>query len=324
VKVDVLMARPEPHTNEPLLAIGDVVAALHRDYPDVTRSSLRFLEREGLIEAERTAGGHRLYTRTDVDRLRQIKRWQAQRLSLQQIRQRLTQLDRLPEPETLAARFLALAIAGDRTAAQTLIMSADDVGLPLLRLFGDVVQPALYAVGRRWEDGELAVAQEKEISELARDLITEVVNRHLPAAPGGPAVVAGCVEGERHELGLRMLCGLLRTAGYQVHFLGADVAPRFLVEAVRLRRPDAVLLSVKIDSHLFAVREAVEALDTVPDEPAVRRIIVGGDAVAAKSAQIVEWGATPVAAAHLATVITEVKRLVPSPQPAASPQADLR
>lgn len=318
------MPRPEPHTNEPLLAIGDVVAALHRDYPDVTRSSLRFLEREGLIEAERTSGGHRLYTHADVERLRQIKRWQAQRLSLQQIRQRLAQLDRLPGPETLATRFLALAIAGDRTAAQALIMSADDAGLPLLRLLGDVVQPALHEAGRLWEDGALAVAQEKEISELARDLITELVNRHLPAAPSGPAVVAACVEGERHELGLRMLCGLLRTRGYQVYYLGADVAPRFLVEAVRLRHPDAVLLSVKIDAHLFAIREAVETLGAVPDESPVRCIIVGGDAVTAKSAQIVEWGATPVAAGHLAATIAEVERLVPYPQAAVSAQAEQR
>ena len=46
------------------------------------------LEREGLLTATRTPGGHRLYAPHDVERIRQIKAWQAQRLSLEQIHQR--------------------------------------------------------------------------------------------------------------------------------------------------------------------------------------------------------------------------------------------
>src|SRR5215216_3859398 len=86
----------EPERPEELLSIGSVVAELQRLYPDVSHSSLRFLEREGLIASIRTPGGHRLYSRGDVERIRQIKMWQAQRLSLDQIRQRLTELERLP------------------------------------------------------------------------------------------------------------------------------------------------------------------------------------------------------------------------------------
>src|SRR5687767_5899676 len=73
-----------------LLSIGQVVTHLQAEYPDVSHSSLRFLEREGLVTPHRTPGGHRLFTKQDVDRVRQIKRWQEQRLSLAEIRQRLT------------------------------------------------------------------------------------------------------------------------------------------------------------------------------------------------------------------------------------------
>jgi methanogenic corrinoid protein MtbC1 len=316
------MKRTESQAQGSLRSIGDVVAELRNDYPEVTRSSLRYLEREGFLAANRTAGGHRLYSVADIDRVRRIKRWQAQRLSLQEIRQRLAELDRLPVAETLAARFLELAIAGDRASAQAVVLSADNVGMPLLSLCGDVVQPALHEAGRRWERGELTVAQEKEISELARDLIAELTNRHLPAALDGPVLVAACVEGERHELGPRMLCGVLRVKGYRVHYLGADVAPRFLVESVHLRRPDAVLLSVKIESNLFAVREAVEALRSSPYETAVPPVIVGGDAVMAKPAQIADWGAHPATGGHLAGAITDVERFIPTREPAPAPAAE--
>src|SRR5918994_1762396 len=77
------------HLPDALLSIGSVVSELQRSYPDVSHSSLRFLEREGLITAVRTPGGHRLYSPADIERIRQIKTWQAQRLYLDQIRQRL-------------------------------------------------------------------------------------------------------------------------------------------------------------------------------------------------------------------------------------------
>src|SRR5919107_5609531 len=105
-----------PDPPDALVSIGSVVTELQRSYPDVSHSSLRFLEREGLITSIRTPGGHRLYSRADVERIRQIKTWQAQRLSLDQIRQRLTELDRLPTPAALTESFLSQALDGNLAA----------------------------------------------------------------------------------------------------------------------------------------------------------------------------------------------------------------
>src|SRR6478736_566737 len=95
-----------------LLPIGRVVAELQRAHPEVTHSSLRFLEREGLVVPTRTAGGHRLYAPPDLDRIRQIKAWQAQRRSLDEIRGRLAALQELGAPEAIRDQFLAATLAG--------------------------------------------------------------------------------------------------------------------------------------------------------------------------------------------------------------------
>src|SRR5680860_77152 len=76
-----------------LFTIGEAVAKLRSDYPDMSHSALRFLQREGLVDPVRTAGGHRLFTHGDLDRIRRIKRWQRHRLSLAEIRQRLEHID---------------------------------------------------------------------------------------------------------------------------------------------------------------------------------------------------------------------------------------
>jgi methanogenic corrinoid protein MtbC1 len=279
--------------SEELVPIGHVVAELSRDYPDITHSSLRFLEREGLLRATRTPGGHRLYASADIDRIRQIKDWQRKRLSLEEIRQRLDQQDRLPDPAELASEFLNQALNGDLVAASRTILSADDVGMPLSTMFGEVLRPALIEVGRLWEEGLLMVAQEKEISEIARDLIAELARRHAAPNPRGSNLVAACVEGERHELGLRMVCGLLSAEGMKPHYLGANVASRFLLEAVRAHRPAAILLSARLDSTLFGVKDAIDVLRTGLAPDPLPPVVVGGNVALDHAELLRSWGAIP-------------------------------
>ncbi len=278
---------------EPLLSIGAVVAELSRTYPDVTHSSLRFLEREGLVAAERTPGGHRLYTAGDVERIRQIKTWQAQRLSLEDIRKRLAALDSLPPPVELADAFLRQALAGDLTGAYATIIAADDVGMPLSRLFQEVLRPALVAVGEQWARGVLRVGQEHEITEVARELISELGLRHADPLPTGGAILAASVAGERHDLGLRMIVALLRAAGRRVHFLGADVDARFLGEEVATRRPAFVLLSATTAARLPAIQEAVDILSQ-PGAASVATVFVGGQIVREHADSLRQWGVVPI------------------------------
>jgi len=55
-----------------LISIGEVLARLREEFPDVTISKLRFLEAEGLVEPRRTPAGYRKYGPADVERLRYV------------------------------------------------------------------------------------------------------------------------------------------------------------------------------------------------------------------------------------------------------------
>ena len=52
--------------------IGEVLAQLSGEFPDVRISKIRFLESEGLIEPARSPSGYRRFSRHDVQRLRYI------------------------------------------------------------------------------------------------------------------------------------------------------------------------------------------------------------------------------------------------------------
>jgi DNA-binding transcriptional MerR regulator len=88
-------ARRAHPQGEPLLSIGEVLARLRPEFPDVTISKLRFLEAEGLVEPMRAPSGYRKYTLGDVERLRFVLAAQRDRyLPLRVIRQQIAALDR--------------------------------------------------------------------------------------------------------------------------------------------------------------------------------------------------------------------------------------
>jgi DNA-binding transcriptional MerR regulator len=72
------------------LSIGEVLAALAEDFPDITISKIRFLESQGLIDPERTPSGYRKFYPADVERLRWILVQQKENyLPLKVIKERL-------------------------------------------------------------------------------------------------------------------------------------------------------------------------------------------------------------------------------------------
>jgi DNA-binding transcriptional MerR regulator len=81
-------------------SIGEVLATLRGDFPDITISKIRFLESQGLIDPERTPSGYRKFRDGDVARLRWILHQQKDNfLPLKVIKARLDDAgpDGLPE-----------------------------------------------------------------------------------------------------------------------------------------------------------------------------------------------------------------------------------
>ena len=87
-----------------LLSIGEVLATLRTEFPDVTISKIRFLETEGLVQPARTPSGYRKFSHADVERLRYVLGAQKEHyLPLKVIKEHLEAIDRGLEPPTSKA-----------------------------------------------------------------------------------------------------------------------------------------------------------------------------------------------------------------------------
>jgi DNA-binding transcriptional MerR regulator len=113
------------------LTIGEVIRRLEGSYPNLSISKIRFLEEEGLVIPERTAGGYRKFSPSDVQRVDMILKLQRDHfLPLAVIREKLADFDRGRVPAELAR--------GLGTVAEPLVVPEDDTPVPV-----DEVQSAL-------------------------------------------------------------------------------------------------------------------------------------------------------------------------------------
>ena len=83
-------------------SIGQVLASLKGEFPDISISKIRFLESEGLLSPERAPSGYRRYTTSDIERLRYVLSVQRNHyLPLKVIRDHLDMMDRGMSPPAI-------------------------------------------------------------------------------------------------------------------------------------------------------------------------------------------------------------------------------
>ena len=180
------------------LTIGDVLAHLKPEFPDLTISKIRFLEGEGLVQPERTPSGYRKFSAADVGRLRYVLAQQKEHyLPLKVIKEQLDAIDRglvppnsngaaAPAPRVPHVSMAAIednaptrdhfrpSPAAMRLSREELLNAAGLRGEQLTELeqFGLISKRA----GGHYDDDALAVG--KIVAELAR---FGLEGRHLRA-----------------------------------------------------------------------------------------------------------------------------------------------
>ena len=159
------------------LSIGEVLALLREEFPDVTISKIRFLESQGLLDPERTPSGYRKFYDSDVDRLRWILRQQRENfLPLKVIKGRLREAGAgaVPADDVEAAVQPATASAGGGMVAAAAEPAAVRTGpaptapaRDVPSLAGDSPPLAPARTGSSMSLSELATASGLEEHDLA-------------------------------------------------------------------------------------------------------------------------------------------------------------
>ena len=219
----------------------------------VKAETIRAWERRyGLVEPARSAGGFRLYSRADEERVHAMRDLIAEGVAAAEAAAlaRSTTGAAAPSvrsPDAEADRLRAALEAYDEEAANAVLDRA--LSAFSLDVFtGAVVLPAIAAIGYRWAGGEVSVAQEHFATSVVRGRLLAISRGWGTGL--GPLALLACPPGEQHDIGL-IACGLsLRSRGWRIVYLGQDTPLDTLAETVRTVRPAIVVVSVAASEFL--------------------------------------------------------------------------
>jgi DNA-binding transcriptional MerR regulator/methylmalonyl-CoA mutase cobalamin-binding subunit len=249
--------------------------------PDVLRA---WEKRYAVVVPERSDSGQRLYTDTDVDRLRMLRRaTEAGRPISQVAALEPAQLVALVEEDDGArrraehGRMSALEGAASAAVASALeavrMMDGERLEKDLLRsaihvgrgvFLEQVAAPLMKQVGDDWHAGVLGVAQE----HLATATLHRAVSWLLGATTGRERklVVVATPPGQRHEMGALLSAAVAVDEGWRVLYLGSDVPGDEIGRAAAEGDASLVALSLlypesdeSASAALRQIRSAIEA-----------------------------------------------------------------
>jgi MerR family transcriptional regulator, light-induced transcriptional regulator len=231
----------------------------------VSPELLRAWERRyGLLRPARSAGGLRLYSPADVERVALMQQHLAEGMAAAEAAA-LAVRDRVDEeaartalrPAAIRDELAAALDVFDEPRAQAIL----DRLLALATvetLLAEVVVPYLQELGERWKRGEASVAQEHFASGVLR-------GRLLGLARGwglglGPVAVLACLPGEQHDLGLIAFGLALRSQGWRIVYLGPDSPLDTVADVSRQLEPSVVVLNAVSRERVRPVLPQLRAL----------------------------------------------------------------
>jgi len=147
-----------------LLSIGQVLARLSPEFPDLSPSKLRFLEERQLISPARTESGYRKFSAHDMERLRFVLTMQRDHyLPLKVIREYLDDLDAGKQPELPGVLQGPSILPVDRRFSREELIREAGANAMLL---GDAISSSLIIPAETFGDDVLAVL--RSLVELQR------------------------------------------------------------------------------------------------------------------------------------------------------------
>jgi DNA-binding transcriptional MerR regulator len=217
--------------------IGEVLAQLRPEFPDISTSKIRFLEAEGLIEPARSRSGYRRFSTADIERLRYILTMQRDSyLPLRVIRERLadgTEADGDP-PGRGSADMTRRQLLDAAEISEAELTELEDYGL-------------IRRVGRQYGADALAVAR-----ALAALRQYGVQARHLRAVKAAADREANLVE-QVVAPQLRQRGAGARDAAARTAWQIADLTLRLHATLVESALAEAGLASAPLHARVLAL-----------------------------------------------------------------------
>ena len=171
-----------------------------------------------------------------------------------------------------------LIISGDGDKAKALVSSQLDRIDPVATI-EDGMAPAMAVVGDRFGRGEIFLPEMIKAANAFEEVMTVLRPKILESGQRVKrigTVVIGSVQTDIHEIGKNIVANMLSTGGFEVHDLGADVAPLSFIDKAEEVGADIIAASAIMTTTMPYQKDIIDVLESMGIRDRFKIIVGGG------------------------------------------------
>jgi excisionase family DNA binding protein len=200
-----------------------------------------------------------------------------------------------------AERLVARLLVSDESGSWAIVQEALAGGAAPRDVYVELLGPALSMIGDLWARGSITVADEHRASVVVYRLVGRLGPLFRARGPRAGTVIVGTPAGERHGLPTAFVADMLRSRGFEVIDLGADVpADAFAACAADTESLTGIGIAVTLTGHRSSLGTLIR---TIKKAGVTAPIVVGG-------AGITRTQARTLGADHWAHDVDDAVRLL--------------
>lgn len=169
----------------------------------------------------------------------------------------------------------------DSTSAENAAKEAMDLKVDPVKAIEKGLAKGLREIGEKFESGELYLPHlimGADAMEAAIKVLEGYMTQDKLEATSRGTIVIGTVEGDIHDLGLRIVASMLRANGFRVYDLGFNTKTMDFIEKAKDVNADIIAVSSLMTTTMPFMKDLIEALEA----SGIRKkflVIVGGGPV---------------------------------------------
>lgn len=209
----------------------------------VSESSMKRWVDRGLIEASKTAGGHR---RLQLDAVLNFLRQTGKPI-------RDPQAIALPDGcgldmptsiEEARSLFMKSILAGDEQAARRIAVDVFVSGHSVSEMCDQMITPTFHDIGNLWQCGDVQIYQERRACEICERTIHELRRAVQQGEGDRPLAMGGTLDGDPYTIATSLAELVLRDIGWRAESIGNMLPFDAIRTAIIEKRPKLFWISV--------------------------------------------------------------------------------
>jgi len=164
-------------------------------------------------------------------------------------------------------------LEGNKQKCREIVLELYNDGTDIKELYTDLMQKAMYRVGKLWEEGRLTISEEHLATKVTEYLVDSTLDIVSAPEKNGKTAVITCIDKEFHDLGARIVTNMFELNGWDTAFLGSNTPSREIIRVIEQKKPD--MLGISYSLYLNHLR-FLELMGLISKKFPDLKILIGG------------------------------------------------